>query len=112
MTPQKPTNSPMQVNRRQFHRRIFQGSIEIEWGSTVLTGTVRDIGPRGLFVKMTSPLWIGATFTARLLIDPILQLHCIVRRVEPGSGVGLMFEEPQGSAKLQLDQLLANLPEI
>ena len=112
MTTQKPTNTPLQTNRRQFHRRIFQGTLEIEWGSAVLTGTVRDIGPRGLFVEMASPLWIGATFAARLLLDPILNLHCIVRRVEPTVGIAIVFEEPKGSGKIQLEKLLDTLPRL
>jgi hypothetical protein len=112
MTTQKPTNTPLQTNRRQFQRRVFQGTLEIEWGSTVLTGSVRDIGPRGLFVQMTSPLWIGATFAARLLVDPVLNLRCMVRRVEPHVGIGIVFEELVGSGKMQLDKLLDTLPRL
>jgi len=112
MTTQKSLNTPLQTDRRKFQRRVFQGTLEIEWGSAVLTGTLRDIGPRGLFVNMDSPLWIGASFSARLLLDPVLTLHCMVRRVEPGVGIGVVFEELAGSSKLQLDKLLDALPHL
>jgi hypothetical protein len=112
MTTQKAVNTPLQADRRKYQRRVYQGTLEIEWGSSVLTGTLRDIGPRGLFVNMDSPLWIGAAFSARLLLEPILTLRCMVRRVEPGVGIGVVFEELTGSGKLQLDKLLDTLPHL
>jgi hypothetical protein len=97
---------------RHFHRRKFRGKLEIEWGSATLTGTVRDIGPRGLFVELDPPLWVGAAFRARLMITPVLQLDCIVRRVEPGGGIAIAFDMPDEGGKAQLDALLATLPEL
>jgi hypothetical protein len=99
-------------DRREFHRRKLQAEIEIEWGSATLTASVRDIGPAGLFVELTPPLWVGATFHARLLLDPVLQLDCTVRRVEPNSGFAVSFEPLGERGKAQLQSLLAALPHV
>jgi hypothetical protein len=100
------------TERRHFLRRKFRGKLEMEWGSIVLSGDVRDIGPRGLFVELTPPLWIGASFRARLLLNPILLLDCTVARVEPGKGIGVVFEVAEENGKAQLESLLASLPAV
>jgi hypothetical protein len=112
MTPLSPTNEPSANERREFHRRAFRAAIEIDWGSTILSGTVRDIGPQGLFIELTPPLWVGATFTARLLLDPALRLDCTVRRVEPEGGIAVRFDVSDESGKRQLENLLATLPRL
>ena len=112
MTTEPPVDASGQTERRQFNRRQLVGTIEIEWGSTILTGLVRDIGPQGLFVELAPPLWVGATFLARLLGDPPLQLNCTVRRVEPGTGIAVTFELAEESGKVQLEKLLAQLPKV
>lgn len=112
MTAQPLEEVVAKTDRRRWQRRKFRGNIEMEWGSTLLRGTVRDIGPRGLFVEMTQPLWVGATFRARLLLDSDLWLNCTVARVEPGSGIAVLFEVAEESAKPQLEMLLANLPPV
>jgi PilZ domain len=112
MTTEPRVDAPAQIDRRQFNRRKLVGTIEIEWGSSTLTGLVRDIGPQGLFVEMTPPLWVGATFLARLIIEPPLQLNCTVRRVEPSMGIAVTFELLEENGKVQLETLLAQLPKI
>ena len=100
------------TNRRQFNRKKFLGKLEIEWGSAVLNGTVQDVGPQGLFVELIPPLWMGATFRARLILNPVLHLVCTVRRIEPGRGIGVTFDLPEESGKTQLEALLATLPQV
>ena len=112
MTVDPPVNAPAQTERRQFNRRKLMETLEIEWGSSILTGLVRDIGPQGLFVELTPPLWVGATFFARLVTDPPLRLNCTVRRVEPGKGIAVSFELPEQNGKAQLERLLAQLPMV
>jgi hypothetical protein len=112
MTSEPPGDEPPQTERRQFNRRKLVGVIEIEWGSSTLTGLVRDIGPQGLFVELSPPLWVGATFFARLEGDPPLRLNCTVRRVEPGTGIAVTFELPEESGKAQIERLLAQLPKV
>jgi hypothetical protein len=112
MTSEPLENAPAGTERRQSNRRKFQGALEIQWGSSTLTGVIRDIGPQGLFVELTPPLWVGATFFARLELDPPLRLNCIVRRVEPGTGIAVAFDLPEEGGKAQLEELLATLPNV
>jgi hypothetical protein len=110
MTTQPVEETVARTERRQFHRKKFRGSIEIEWGSALLTGLVRDIGPSGLFVELAPPLWLGAEFRARLLVSPVLLLDCTVARVEPGVGFAVQFEMTEESGKARLEALLLSLP--
>jgi len=112
MASQLRSDAIPQSDRREFNRRKLQAEIEIEWGSATLTASVRDIGPSGLFVELTPTLWVGAAFRARLLLDPILQLDCTVRRVEPNSGFAVSFELLEEGGTVQLRSLLAALPQI
>jgi hypothetical protein len=98
--------------RREFHRKRLRANLEIEWGSATLNGMVRDIGPQGLFVEIKPPLWVGAAFLARLIVNPVLVLNCTVRRVEPGSGIAVSFAVPEESGKAQLAALIEALPEV
>ena len=104
--------SAAKAERRQFQRRKFRGKLEMEWGSIVLTGDVRDIAPQGLFVDLVPPLWVGAAFRARLMVNPVLVLDCTVVRVEPGKGMGVTFEVTKESGKAQLEALLESLPPV
>lgn len=108
----QPPREDARSERRKFNRRRFVGSIEIEWGSSTLTGEVRDIGPQGLFLELAPALWVGATFSARLMVDPPLRLNCTVCRVEPGNGIAVTFELAEESGKAQLEKLLAQLPKL
>ena len=112
MNSETMTGESPRTDRRQFPRRQFRAKLEIEWGSATLTATVRDIGPQGLFAELTPPLWVGAAFRARLVVNPILQLDCTVRRVEPGVGIAVIFEVPEENGKAQLEALLAALPQV
>jgi len=112
MDMQPLAKSPIQPERRYTQRRKYFGKIEIEWGSATLIGTVRDIGPQGMFIELSPPLWLGATFFARLAIQPVLLLDCRVNRVEPGTGMGISFAFPEESGRAQLEMLLAALPQV
>jgi len=98
--------------RRQFHRKRLRANLEIEWGSATLNGMVRDIGPQGLFVEIKPPLWVGAAFLARLIVNPVMVLDCTVRRVEPGRGIAVSFAVTEESVKAQLMSLLEALPQL
>jgi hypothetical protein len=111
MTTQRMEEAPAKSERRHWQRKKFRGAIEIDWGAAVLKGTVRDIGPRGLFVELTPPLWVGAAFRARLNVNPVLSLDCTVARVEPGTGIAVVFEVAEESGKAQLETLLVSLPQ-
>jgi hypothetical protein len=98
--------------RRHAQRRKYRGKIEIDWGSAVLEANVRDIGPRGLFAELVPPLWVGATFHARLLVIPVLLLECTVARVEPADGIAVTFKISEDRGISQLESLLQSLPAI
>jgi hypothetical protein len=109
----KPVESAsVETDRRQSQRKRFLGKIEIEWGSAMLAGTVRDIGPQGLFVEIEPPLWVGARFMARLIVSPVLVLDCVVRRVEPGAGIAVTFDISDDCGRSHLESLLATLPPV
>jgi hypothetical protein len=109
----QPLNETVtRTERRQWQRRKFRGNIEIDWGSTVLDANVRDIGPQGLFVELTPPLWLGATFHARLMVNPVLLLDCTVARVDPARGIAVTFQVSAESGKAQLESLLLSLPAV
>jgi hypothetical protein len=61
---------------------------------------------------MTHPLWVGAAFRARLILNPVLLLDCTVGRVEPGMGVAVVFEISEESGKAQMEALLVSLPAV
>jgi hypothetical protein len=112
MTSQPLAEVVAKIDRRRWQRKKFRANMEMEWGSTLLTGIVRDIGPQGLFVEMTQPLWVGAMFRARLRLDSDLWLNCTVVRVEPGNGIAVRFEVAEEAGKAHLERLLANLPPV
>lgn len=100
----------LRSERRRSRRYPFDAGLEMEWGSAILKGRVRDISTDGMFVETPDPLWVRATFSARLLAqkDP-LQVDCVVRRVEPGRGMGLTYAVPAEETQAQLMALLASL---
>ena len=110
MTTQPLEKVVVKSERRTFQRKKFRGMLEMEWGSAMLSGIVRDIGPGGLFVEVSPPLWVGARFRARLMVKPILALDCTVVRVEPGAGIAVVFEIPEEAGRAQLEKLLVGLP--
>jgi hypothetical protein len=107
MTPPPEVNPSARPDRRKF-----RGVLEIEWGSSMLSAPVQDIGPRGLFVVLVPPLWLGATFSGRLMLDPPVRLNCTVRRVEPGKGFAVTFAPSDKDGEVQLSKLLATLPPV
>jgi hypothetical protein len=73
-------------DRRVAPRYRFYVNVEIDWGSQVLLGRVRDISQSGMFIETADCLWLNASFTARLALDAPLPLECVVRRIEPHQG--------------------------
>src|SRR5258708_12237842 len=75
--------------RRWAPRYSFRADLEIEWGSTVLRGSTRDISSSGMFIAAIDPLWLGAGFTARMTLDRPVRLNCFVKHVEPAFAIVL-----------------------
>ena len=112
MITQPLDETAVRKERRHAQRKKYRGKIEIDWGSTVLHANVRDIGPRGLFAELMPPLWVGAAFHARLLLNPVLWLECTVARVEPGLGIAVIFTISGDAGRTQLESLLMSLPAV
>jgi len=83
---------------------LFRASLDIEWGSAMLRACTRDVSSNGMFIESVDPLWIGAGFTANLMLDHPVKVVCSVKRVEPGRGMGVSvsFPEQQQETYLQL----------
>lgn len=80
---------PRRSERRWAQRYVFRANLEIEWGSALLRANTRDISSSGMFIESPDPLWIGAGFTAHIVLDRPLRVDCYVKRVEPGRGMGV-----------------------
>ena len=97
--------------RRRSPRYPFEGVLTIEWGSALLEGVVRDISAEGMRVETPDPLWLGASFAAELALDTPLRVDCVVRRVEPGQGMGVALIVPEEADRARLEVLLATLAQ-
>lgn len=95
--------------RRWAPRYSFRASLEIEWGSAVLRASTRDISSNGMFIESADPLWIGAGFTAHLVLDRPVVVDCSVKRIEPGLGMGVAVTLSDGQHEQRYQDLLASL---
>jgi len=103
-------DAPRATERRLTRRCVFDGSLEIEWGSSILNARVSVISTNGMFVNIDQPLWVGARFEGRLGLKPPLVLHCEVRRVVPGQGMRVTFRVSDQQGAQRLEALVATLP--
>ena len=95
---------------RRHHPRVpFQSDIEIEWGSTAVRAMTSDLSIGGMFINLMDPLWVGATFSAEVRLDQPLRVDCVVRRVVPGTGIGVEFQRVTQSIRERLDVLVASI---
>jgi len=103
-------NHPAQrLERRWAPRYSFRADLEIEWGSAVLRASTRDISTSGMFIEAVDPLWVGASFTARLTLDRPVRLECLVKRVEPGHGMGVSVVVSESESQKLYEELLSLL---
>ncbi|HTT32687.1 MAG TPA: PilZ domain-containing protein [Methylomirabilota bacterium] len=100
---------PRHLERRWAPRYPFRADLEIEWGSAVLRGRTRDISANGMFIEALDPLWVGAGFSARLNLAQPLRLNCMVRRIEPGAGMGVVVSLTESESQKLYQELLSSL---
>jgi PilZ domain len=105
---QAPSSVPQPEHRTSF-RYPFDAIVKIEWGSAILEGKVHDISAEGMQIDIPDPLWIGASFSARLELEEPLILDCVVRRVQPSRGMGVSFLAGSTESQGRLAALLAAL---
>jgi hypothetical protein len=96
-------------DRRWAPRYSFRANLEIEWGSAVLRASTRDISSNGMFIESTDPLWIGAGFTAHLVLDKRVKVDCSVKRIEPGLGMGVSVTLAERQHEQRYQDLLSSL---
>jgi len=97
--------------RRWAPRYSFRANLDIEWGSAVLRASTRDISSNGMFIESADPLWIGAGFTAHLVLDRPVKVNCSVKRIEPGLGMGVSVTLAEAQHEQCYQDLLASLSE-
>ncbi len=102
------SNATQRCRSPRYH---FDTTLEIEWGSTVLRGRVCDISAEGMFVELRDPLWVGASFSAQLLVGKLLRVDCVVRWVEPGRGMGVSIVVPGEEGRKQFEGFLQALAQ-
>jgi hypothetical protein len=102
--------SARRLERRWAPRFSYRASLDIEWGSAVLRASTRDISSNGMFIESMDPLWVGAGFTANLLLDHPVKVDCFVKRVEPGRGMGVTVSVPQ-EQQLAFQDFLSRLSQ-
>jgi hypothetical protein len=95
--------------RRWAPRYSFRANLEIEWGSAILRASTRDISSNGMFIESADPLWIGAGFTAQLVLDRPVKVNCSVKRIEPGLGMGVSMTVSESQYEQHYQGLLASL---
>jgi len=96
-------------DHRRSPRYNYQTSLEIEWGSARLKARTRNISASGMFLEAEDVLWVGAGFRARMTGDGPLWMDCSVKRVEPGTGMGVTIELREGQSQRHYQDLLAKL---
>ena len=101
--------SSRRSDRRWAPRYSFRANLEIEWGSAILRASTRDISSNGMFIESSDPLWIGAGFTAHLVLDRPVKVDCSVKRIEPGLGMGVAVTLSETQHEQRYQDLLASL---
>jgi hypothetical protein len=99
------------IDRRRAPRYVYQACLEIEWGSARLKARTRDISVGGMFIESEDILWVGAGFRARLVTERPMWLECSVKRVEPGTGMGVTVAHPEDQSIQHYQELLAKLAQ-
>jgi hypothetical protein len=97
------------LERRWATRYSFRADLDIEWGSAILAGKTRDISASGMFIEADDTLWIGAGFTAQLNLSRPVRVHCSVKRVEPGLGMGVSVVVAESAHQKYYQELLDSL---
>jgi hypothetical protein len=96
-------------DRRRARRYSFFAGIELDWGSTVLHGTAREISANSLFIEISEWPCVYGRFSARLTLDTPLPLECLLQRVVPRQGFAVTISVPDREAKQRFDALLLAL---
>ena len=108
---QTPLSKPVVFsgpNRRRSPRYTVDLAIEIEWGSARMPGRIRDLSLNGMHVELSDALWVGAQFSAKVLLEPPIAVDCTVRRAQRGA-MGLMFTPANEEARTRVEAFISSL---
>jgi len=97
------------MERRHAPRFHLGSSIRIEWGTAQLECPAPSISANGVFIELRDPLWVGARFEATLEAGGTVRMDCLVRRVEPGRGMGVQYSVADPAGKKRVASLLERL---
>jgi len=96
--------------RTQRRPRVrYDALVEIHWASATFEARVFDISPEGLFLEVSAPFWVEATFSANLMIQPPLRMNCTVRRIVPNRGIGVQVTFTNSEASKRFAELVEKL---
>jgi hypothetical protein len=87
-------------------RVSYDAVVEIGWGSTIIHARVKDMSITGLFLEIAQPLWIGATFAAKMILQPPIQMTCKVIRIVPNRGMGVEITSMASEDSKRFSRLL------
>ena|SRR6267143_1362737 len=98
---------------RRFSSRVATpGDVYVYWSSVGYgdTSRVRDLSSRGLFVQTRQPKPLGAKANLHFLVEEgQIRAEAVVRRVEPGRGLGLQFTAVREEDRRRLADLMRRL---
>ncbi len=63
----------------------------------------------GMVVESSNPLWVGAEFGARLLLEQRIEVNCVVRSVVPSIGMGVEFVDLAEEACARVEKFVETL---
>ena len=100
-------------NSKRFSSRVeTPGDGYVYWSSVGFddTSRVRDLSSRGLFVQTRKPKPVGAKTKLHFLVEEgQIRAEAVVRRVEPGRGLGLQFTAVREEDRRRLADLMRRL---
>ena len=103
--------SPDRHDRRALPRYRFYAHLEMILESKVRWGRVCDISSEGMFIETGECLARNTRFRGRLALETPLPVECLVRRIVPGRGIGVMISFLNDEEKKRFDALILALGE-
>ncbi len=104
---------PQAPHSKRFSSRVeTPGDVYVYWSSGGYNDTsrVRDLSSRGLFVQTRKPGAVGAKSNLDFLVEEgQIRAEAIVRRIEPGRGLGLKFTAVRDEDRRRLADLMKRL---
>jgi hypothetical protein len=104
---------PQTPHSKRFSSRVeTPGDVYVYWSSAGYddTSRVRDLSSGGLFVQTRKPRSVGAKTKLHFLVEEgQIRAEAIVRRVEPGRGLGLKFTAVREEDRRRLADLMKRL---